>query len=98
MQGRAHALGREMVAQSVARRVPCHVEMPRALDAGGLNRQPQRRAGEQFVVAQGDAATGRVPRRQVLQLHAEHGALDALHAVIVAHFVMEVAFRRTVLP
>src|SRR5260221_10935057 len=72
------------------------IEMPRALSVSRFDWQTKRRINEQLGVATRDTAAAFLPIRQMLQLHAEHRALNSLHAIVVADFVVVITLRRTV--
>src|SRR5215831_16423289 len=66
--------------------------MPGVFGIRGFAWKPKRGSGEEFVVTASHAATSASPVVEVLQFDAEHGALKAFHAVVVADFVVIIAF------
>src|SRR5438445_1371829 len=96
VNGRAHAARRQRLADPVA---SVDVDDEERVDAFGVRvvrGEVDARAGEPRAVQTGDLLAARGPRLEAPQLDAQDGALEPLHAVVVADTVMEVAPRLAV--
>src|SRR5437867_10861958 len=96
VNGRAHAARRQCLADPVA---SVDVDDEEGVDALGVRvvrGEVDARAGEPRAVQTGDLLAARGPRLEAPQLDAQDGALEPLHAVVVADTVMEVAPRLAV--
>src|SRR6266852_5004327 len=91
VDGRAHAPRRQRLADPVT---SVDVDDEEGVDALGVRvvrGEVDARAGEPGAVQTGDLLAARGPRLEAPQLDAQDGALEPVHAVVVADTVMEVA-------
>ena len=91
MEGTADLVGLEMLFQIVAARMADDVKVINAFGVAGFLWQLKRSVSKQFVIAMSDASAFAGPVIKVLEFDAEHRALDAFHAIIVADFVVVIA-------
>src|ERR1043166_6415006 len=88
MQRAADLIGFKMLLQFVAARVPHDIQMPGTLGVISFAWKPQWSVTEQFTISLSHSTALQAPGRQMLKLHAKHGPLDTLHAIIIADFVV----------
>src|SRR5580765_8973545 len=67
-----------------------HVAMPDALRIGHTSRQLVRRVLQQFRILSRAINASRIPLVEVLEFYREHSRLEAIHAVVIPDFVVQV--------